>query len=629
MKRVNRAAILAAAAFSILSCSREVSLPQGDWNPDVHSKISAMLKECGKSSKGYDATARPYAVFDFDNTSIINDVEISLLNYQLINLRFRLTPDEMYEALTGCLPDIDIPICGNLTARMLAEDITADYRLLYDRYIGKYDNPHAPEAQVALAEIRNTDEYKDFAAKYAAFYPSVSKTYDYATDCIWILKGLNGMTTEEITELTKESCRYFTAMGGTHYVVWESPEMGVCGKVSGAHPEGIGISNEMKSLYRTLKANGIDVYIVSASLETIVEAMACGSEFGFDMDPENVFGLRMKETADGRFSADYDEGYVQTFKEGKTGAIRKYIAPSHGGKGPCLVAGDSNGDYNMLTDFDDMRVGLIIDCGNNGRIDALASSGDPKIAVQSRNLAQGCFVAAPTWSDEFGSDEIDWTVWSKIPRDVHHWSIHMSDYDGCYEMRDGCLVLKGIVNPGIEGDDAPLLTGGVWTVGKHSFGYGRLEIRAKIGEAGGAWPALWMMPQGGEPSLENEYGGEIDICEKLNFDDHAFQTLHTRYTLNDTTGHVHGGRGSIARNEFNIYAVEHYRDSIKLFINDVCTLNYKRQPELGPLQWSFDKKFALYVDMQVGAPWPGEAKLEDLPVEMAIDWIRFYEYPEE
>lgn len=393
--RLYRAAVAAAAAFLFLSCGREVSLPLGDWNPDVHSKISVMLKECGKTSKGYDAAAKPYAVFDFDNTSIINDVEISLLNYQLINLRFRLSPDDIFNALTDCLSDIDIPICGGLTARMLAEDISADYRYLYEQYIGRYEDPHTPEAQAALAEVKNTDEYKDFAAKYVMFYPSVSSTYDYATDCIWILKGLNGMTPEEITELTKESCRYFTAMGGVKEVVWESPEMGVCGRVSGSHPEGIGVSNEMKSLYKTLKAAGIDVYIVSASLETIVEAMACGPEFGFDMVPDNVFGLRMKAAAEGRFSADYDDGYIQTFKEGKTGAIKAYIAPSHGDRGPCLVAGDSNGDYNMLTDFDDMRVGLIINCGNGGNIGALAASGDPKIAVQERDLARGKFLGTP------------------------------------------------------------------------------------------------------------------------------------------------------------------------------------------------------------------------------------------
>lgn len=249
------------------------------------------------------------------------------------------------------------------------------------------------------------------------------------------------------------------------------------------------------------------------------------------------------------------------------------------------------------------------------------------IAAALVMLLAGCSSDKPTWSEEFNSNEIDWTVWSKIPRGNCEWDKHMSDYDGCYELRDGCLVLKGIVNPGIEGDESDILTGGVWTKEKKSFGYGRLEIRAKLGEASGAWPALWMMPQAGEPkAYPEEYGGEIDICEKLNFDDIAYQTLHTRYTLDGQPGPAHGATGPIVRNEFNVYAVEHYRDSVKLFINDVCTLNYVRQPELGEKQWAFDKQFALFVDMQVGAPWPGEAKLEELPIEMMIDWIRFYSF---
>lgn len=244
----------------------------------------------------------------------------------------------------------------------------------------------------------------------------------------------------------------------------------------------------------------------------------------------------------------------------------------------------------------------------------------------------------PTWSEEFNGEEIDLNVWSKIPRGKPAWQWHMSDYDGCYEMRDGCLILKGIVNPGIDGDDAPLLTGGVWTKGKKSFGYGRLEIRAKIGEAQGAWPALWMMPQDGEPRLENEYGGEIDICEKLNFDDFAYQTLHTSYTLkqgyNDPY-QEHGSTGGIDPEDFNVYAVEHYRDSIKMYINGVNTLTYKRIDFVpyggevtGREQWTFDRLFDLRLDMQVGGSWPGEPVLEDLPVKMWVDWVRFTPFEE-
>ena len=44
--------------------------------------------------------------------------------------------------------------------------------------------------------------------------------------------------------------------------------------------------------------------------------------------------------------------------------------------------------------------------------------------------------------------------------------------------------------------------------------------------AGGAWPAIWMRPEGAAwPS-----GGEIDIMERLNNDSIAYQTVHSHYT---------------------------------------------------------------------------------------------------
>ena len=243
----------------------------------------------------------------------------------------------------------------------------------------------------------------------------------------------------------------------------------------------------------------------------------------------------------------------------------------------------------------------------------------------------------PTWAEEFNTGCIDTTVWSKIPRGGGGWWLYMSPYDGCYEMRDGCLILKGMVNPGIEGDDAPYLQGGLWTKRKKTFGYGRLEIRAKIGEAQGSWPALWMMPEcwqdvNTHPLTEAEkYWAEIDICEKLNSDDFAYQTLHTNNDAADNAvGRVHGGKGNIHRNDFNVYAVEHYRDSIKLFVNDSCTLCYRCNPEMGKKQWNFDQKYELFVDMQLGGSlWPGEVNPDDLPIEMAIDWIRFYEFDDQ
>ena len=50
-------------------------------------------------------------------------------------------------------------------------------------------------------------------------------------------------------------------------------------------------------------------------------------------------------------------------------------------RAPSLVAGDSNGDYAMLTAFDDLSVGLIFDCKRSGNIAALVDKANTKMTA--------------------------------------------------------------------------------------------------------------------------------------------------------------------------------------------------------------------------------------------------------
>ena len=104
----------------------------------------------------------------------------------------------------------------------------------------------------------------------------------------------------------------------------------------------------------------------------------------------------------------------------------------------------------------------------------------------------------------------------------------MTDFDSCFDMRDGNMVLRGIINYSLPNDTAPYLTGGIYTKGKKAFSNGRLEIRAKLNGARGEWPAIWMLPIDAPWPM----GGEIDIMERLNHDTIAYQTIHTNYTYN-------------------------------------------------------------------------------------------------
>ena len=229
------------------------------------------------------------------------------------------------------------------------------------------------------------------------------------------------------------------------------------------------------------------------------------------------------------------------------------------------------------------------------------------------------------WEDNFDqTGSFDPASWSKIPRGTSDWNNYMSDFDSCYAMRDGKLVLRGLVNYSLPTDTAPYVTGGVYTKDKVGFNNGRLEIHAKLNGATGAWPAFWLLPQGAKwPG-----GGEIDIMERLNNDSIAYQTVHSHYTfdLGIKDNPKQGSTGLINPDDFNTYTVEMYPESLVFFINDTRTFAYPRIETDKEGQYPFnDSQFYLLLDMQLGGSWVGAVDPEDLPVEMEIDWVRFYQ----
>ena len=152
---------------------------------------------------------------------------------------------------------------------------------------------------------------------------------------------------------------------------------------------------------------------------------------------------------------------------------------------------------------------------------------------------------------------------------------------------------------------------------------GRIEIRARLEAAEGAWPAIWMLPEHAPWPM----GGEIDIMERLNNDTIAYQTVHSFYTYNlkiKNTPLSHA-IGTIKPNDYNVYAVELYKDSLSFYINDIHTFSYPRIQTEKEGQFPFDQPFYLLIDMQLGGSWVGKVNPKDLPVEMHVDWVRFYQ----
>ena len=234
---------------------------------------------------------------------------------------------------------------------------------------------------------------------------------------------------------------------------------------------------------------------------------------------------------------------------------------------------------------------------------------------------------ALVWNDEFNSGVLDETVWSKIPRSKPDWAIHMSSDERLYGFDDGSLVLRGMVNDYLAKDTAAFLTGGVWGKGKKTFGYGRVEVRAKFDVAQGYWPAIWMLPWT-DHKVNWPYAGEIDIMEHFRDNPFVNNTVHSHYTYNlrrrNRPSQV--AYPSYNEGEYNTYSVERFQDSLVFFVNGRRTLTYPRFRDGRNGQFPFsDYDYYLILDAQLGrdrSPYIDTAKL---PVELRIDYVRYYE----
>jgi beta-glucanase (GH16 family) len=231
------------------------------------------------------------------------------------------------------------------------------------------------------------------------------------------------------------------------------------------------------------------------------------------------------------------------------------------------------------------------------------------------------------WEENFDIDDfINPDKWGYVPRGSADWNRHMSAYDSLYDVKDGKLILRGMVNPGLPGDTMPFLTGGVYTKNRVAFYHGRLEICVMFGDAQGAWPALWLLPFDNKARWPD--GGELDIAERLHGEPQVHQNVHSYYIDRLKQRNPRTSVTTPIRNgEYNTYGVELHPDSVVFLVNGNRTLCYPRidVPE-EQLQFPFDKPFYLLMDMQLGGGWTGPPNPDHLPVEMYIDWVRFYEW---
>ncbi|MDD0816047.1 haloacid dehalogenase-like hydrolase [Curvibacter sp. HBC28] len=334
-------------------------LAAGQWDSFNRQQIDQLIARLGRGSAGYNPAKPPYVVFDWDNTSVFLDIEEAALIYQLENLRFGATPEQLEVALRRNIPSTPFKPANNNAAGQavhidsIVPDILDSYRWLYRHYSGF-------QGTQSLAEVRRNPHYQAFVTKVRYLYEAIGDTFDHDTAYPWVTYLFAGMTEAQVRQLTVDTVKWQQTQP-VEKVKWSTPAElpGRAGLVSVSWKNGLRLVPEMQDLYARFKAAGFDIWVCSASFVDVIKEISSNPAFGYHVKEGNVLAMELERDAQGRIQPEYRRGYDQTQGPGKTRSIQRFLVSRYG-YGPSFIAGDSEGDQNMMADFADTQKVLIV-----------------------------------------------------------------------------------------------------------------------------------------------------------------------------------------------------------------------------------------------------------------------------
>lgn len=235
------------------------------------------------------------------------------------------------------------------------------------------------------------------------------------------------------------------------------------------------------------------------------------------------------------------------------------------------------------------------------------------------------------FSDEFDApdgSQPDEAKWIRCQRMGATWNRWCSDSEEVVYIEDGNLVTRAIPNPDTASDNVPMITGGIKSMGKFGFTYGRVECRLLTNPWTGNFPALWMMPENqsaGWPDC-----GEIDIFETIDAQERAWHTVHSNWTWD--LGYKNNPKSSydeaVPLDRYHTYALEWDESTLIWFVDGKEVARYAKSSDSYAMengQWPFDKHFHLILNQSVGnGSWAANAD-ESHTYETLFDWVRVYQ----
>ncbi|WP_415407801.1 family 16 glycosylhydrolase [Sulfurovum sp. CS9] len=267
--------------------------------------------------------------------------------------------------------------------------------------------------------------------------------------------------------------------------------------------------------------------------------------------------------------------------------------------------------------------------GNNGFTDTLLTAGS--IDADKWKLV---------WSDEFNyeglPDKSKWTCEEGFIRNEEK-QYYTRDRKENARVENGTLIIEArkekFENPIYDENStdwresreyAEYTSASLITENKASWKYGRIEVRAKLPQGLGIWPAIWTLgtscSEVGWPEC-----GEIDIMEYIG---RMPDTIYTTVAYVLSGGMVRERGNHVTDNpfaDFHIYAMEWYPDRIDFFFDKIKYYSFQVENAGEGEDNPFRKPHYLLINFALGGKWTGEIDNSIFPQKYIIDYVRIYE----
>lgn len=312
------------------------------WVPANRTALDNLMTNYGRSSSGYDPAERPVAIFDWDNTVLKNDIGDATFFWMLKH-------DKILRPSTWPASNPNLSDAGVDTLSTACDSLAAVGQPL----------PTSTNNGCSDALYR---AYVDGTAADGGAAWNNPVTLTNNNQYAWVSQLTAGYRPDEVR-----------AFGRAAFDENNSADLGTTqtvGGVSGVTGY-VRIYDQIRDLIGALQANGFDVWVLTASPQYVVDAIA--DEVGVRRD--HVIGIRpmivggkITATFQGCGAAADGNTTMITFDEGKRCWINKVIfhVPSStqaqrqtdARKKPAFVAGDSDTDIGMLKEA--TRLKLVI-----------------------------------------------------------------------------------------------------------------------------------------------------------------------------------------------------------------------------------------------------------------------------